>query len=121
MAANGIKREVLVRAGSIAVRARLLDTPVADRIWQALPIYAAADRQEGRVAFPVLLQGSVPAEDAPLAHGAFAVDAERSTILIAWRPATSARAHVWALALDDVAPLAGLRNGDRLALLEADS
>ena len=34
-------REVLIRAGQVAIRARLFDTPTADRIWSALPIYGA--------------------------------------------------------------------------------
>ena len=39
---EGAMREILIRAGTVAIRARLLDTPTAERIWAALPIYAEA-------------------------------------------------------------------------------
>ena len=35
-------REVVISAGKVSVRARLLDTPTAERIWAALPIHASA-------------------------------------------------------------------------------
>ena len=35
-------REILIRAGKVAIRARLLKTPTAERIWAALPIRAQA-------------------------------------------------------------------------------
>ena len=35
-------REILIRAGKVAIRARLLETPTAERIWAALPIHAQA-------------------------------------------------------------------------------
>ena len=35
-------REILIQAGKVAIRARLLETPTAERIWAALPIYAEA-------------------------------------------------------------------------------
>ena len=122
MARNRIKREILIHAGVVAVRARLLDMPIADRIWQALPIYATVETRQGLLAFAVSLQGVVPGEDATVAQGAFAVDAEGSTVLIPCGPMYAPiRGRVWAFALDDVGPLADLQCGDRVALLEADS
>ncbi len=35
-------REILIRAGEVEIRVRLLDTPTANRIWQALPVYSKA-------------------------------------------------------------------------------
>src|SRR5262245_51713392 len=35
---NAAAREVVITAGRIAVRAKLLDTMTADRIWAALPL-----------------------------------------------------------------------------------
>ncbi len=35
-------REIVIRAGNVEIRARLLETPTAERIWAALPIYASA-------------------------------------------------------------------------------
>jgi uncharacterized protein len=124
MARALIKREILVRAGAIAVRARLLDTPSADRIWRGLPIYAAAEMREGTLVLPLPLAGplEVAQPAAPLATGAFALSAARDGIVIICGSATPPiQGHAWALALDDVAPLAELECGDRVALLEADS
>jgi hypothetical protein len=35
-------REIVIQAGNVAIRARLLETPTAEQIWAALPIYASA-------------------------------------------------------------------------------
>ena len=45
-------REIVIRAGQVAIRARLLETPTADRIWEALPIYASANTWGREVYFP---------------------------------------------------------------------
>ncbi len=37
------KREILIRAGTVAIRARLNETPTADRVWATLPIYSTAE------------------------------------------------------------------------------
>ena len=37
------RREIFIHAGRVVVRARLLDTPTAGRIWQTLPIYSTAE------------------------------------------------------------------------------
>jgi hypothetical protein len=124
MAANRIKREILIRAGSIAVRARLLGTPTADRMWQMLPIYTTAEMWSGAL----VLQAPVSTEThcretRSLALGAIAVCATGHRILIACGPALDelVSCSVWAWTLDDVRTLAGVRSGDRVALLEADS
>jgi hypothetical protein len=124
MAANRIKREILIRAGSIAVRARLLDTPTADRMWQMLPIYTTAEMRGGALA----LQAHVPIDThcgvtRRLEQGEIAICAAEHRVLIACRPASDefASCTVWALALDDVTALSGVCTGDRVALLEADS
>ena len=44
-------REVVIRAGEVTVRARLLDTPTAERIWAALPIYGSAQTWGAEVYF----------------------------------------------------------------------
>ena len=54
-------REILIRAGQVAIRARLLDTPTADRIWQALPIYASAQVWGDEVYFSVPVEAETEA------------------------------------------------------------
>jgi len=44
-------RRVLIRAGRVSIRAELLDTPTAERIWAALPIYSTAETWGGAVHF----------------------------------------------------------------------
>ena len=69
-------RKIVIRAGAVAIRARLLDTPTAERIWAALPIEAAArtwgeeiyfDAPVTSAAFPAphLLAGNSNAERQP--------------------------------------------------------
>ena len=50
-------REMVIKAGDVSVRARLLDTPTAERIWQALPIIASARTWGAEVYF-----------EAPISH-----------------------------------------------------
>ncbi len=56
-------RQVVIKAGEVAIRARLLDTPAAEHIWNALPIYGAAKTWGKEVYFhaPVFLLTSSPA------------------------------------------------------------
>lgn len=39
----GVAREILIRAGRVAIMARLADTPTAARIWAALPLHSTAE------------------------------------------------------------------------------
>ncbi len=34
-------RQILIKAGKVSIRARLLSTPTADRIWDSLPMHGA--------------------------------------------------------------------------------
>ena len=124
MAANRIKREILIRAGSIAVRARLLDTPTADRMWQMLPIYTTAEMWSGALAFQAPVSIATHCSSTRrLEQGEIAVCAAEHRVLIACGPGSDelVSCSIWALALDDVTALAGVRLGDRVALLEANS
>ena len=58
-------REILIRVADVAIRARLLDTKTADRIWAALPIYATAQTwgQEVYFATPVAVATEAGARD----------------------------------------------------------
>ena len=116
------RREILIRAGLVALRARLIDTPLADRIWAALPIYAAAEIEGQTLQFAVLI------EIHPAAHacravtaGDVAFSAGRGRMLVAFGAARASAADIWARALDDVAALANVDQGARIAVLEADS
>ena len=57
-------REILIRAGSVAIRARLLDTPTAQRIWSALPIYGKAQTWGSEVYFATAISAEREADAA---------------------------------------------------------
>jgi uncharacterized protein len=124
-------RVFLIRAGPAAIRARLLDTPTADQLWAALPIYATAETWGQALHFhaqtAIRLEASAKSVVSP---GAIAFWPEHDRIVIAWgaTPLSGSRdmrlpspCHIWATALDDVAGLAIVRPGDRVAVLVGES
>ena len=121
-------REVLIRAGVVAVRARLLHNPVADRVWSALlPIYAQAEISHGLVHFslgePIPHANRLP----DLGSGALAYSSELNWMAIGLAPRVVAAAppgslwSPWASMLDDVALLRSVGSGERIAVLLAES
>ncbi len=124
-------REVLIRAGKVAIRARLLDTPTADQIWDALPIYAAAQTWGREMYFktPVCTQREPEAREVVHA-GEIVFWPDGDSIAIGFGPTPISRkgeirlasaCNVWAMALDDVASLKSVYAGERVAVLQADS
>jgi len=126
-----MSRQVLIRAGNVAIRARLLDTPTAERIWNALPIYAAAQTWGREVYFkaPVTTTREPEAREVVDA-GDIAFWPEGDSIAIGFGPTPLSRkgeirlaspCNVWARAIDDVALLKAVYAGERVAVLQADS
>lgn len=124
-------REVLIRAGDVAIRARLRDTPTAQRVWSALPIYASASTWGEEVYFAA----GVSADREPdardvVAPGEIAFWPDGDAIAIGFGPTPvshgdeirlASPCNVWADALDDVRLLSSVRAGARVAVIEADS
>lgn len=124
-------REILIRAGTVALRARLLDTPTADLVWSSLPIYATAQTWGSEVYFstPIRAVREPGARDV-MRPGEIAFWPEGDAIAIGFGPTPVSRGgeirlaapcNVWALALDDVRALNDVEAGDRIAVMEADS
>lgn len=124
-------REILIRSGTVAVRARLLETPTANRVWSALPIYATAETWGDEVYFrtPVQAVRETGACDV-VRPGEIAFWPEGCAIAIGYGPTPisedgeirlAAPCNIWALALDDVRALRAVEAGDRIAVIEADS
>lgn len=124
-------REIVIRAGCVAIRARLLETPTADRVWQALPIYAAAQTWGREVYFsaPVTSELEPGARDVVKA-GEIVFWPDGDAISIGFGPTPLSKSgeirlasacNIFALALDDVAQLKSVYAGERVAVLEADS
>lgn len=123
-------RVIVIRAGSVAIRARLLDTPTAGRVWQALPIYASAQTWGREVYFnaPLASDLEAAAKDV-VAPGEIVFWPEGDAIAIGFGPTPlskngeirlASRCNVFALALDDVQQLKSVHAGERIAVLEAD-
>ncbi len=124
-------REVLIRAGEVAIRARLLETDTADRIWRALPIYARAQTWGDEVYFSTPVQAPVePGARDVVEAGEIAFWPDGDAIAIGFGPTPISRqgeirlaspCNIWAAALDDVKALRSVRVGETIAVIEADS
>ena len=119
-------RKIVIRAGAVAIRARLLDTPTAERIWAALPIESAARTWGEEIYF-----------DAPVTSAA-EPDARvvvKAGDIVFWpdgdaiaTPLSRTRGeirlagpcNVWAEALDDVRQLKAVHPGVAISVHEAD-
>ncbi len=125
------KRDIVIRAGRVVLRARLLETPTAALIWQQLPLYSTAETWGRSVHFKTEVEaGREPDTRAQVQPGDIAFWLEQDRIIIAFGRMPLSKAdelvmpspvNVWATALDDVAALARVQPGERVSVLHADS
>jgi len=124
-------REIVIRAGKVAIRARLLDTPTADRIWRALPIYASAKTWGREVYFQAPLAQHLEADARDVVDkGEIAFWPDGDAISIGFGPTPLSKrgeirlasaCNIWAVALDDVDQLKAVYAGESIEVLEAES
>lgn len=118
-------RLVTIRAGRVSIRARLLDTPTADRIWLALPMFSTAELWgQGEVFFKTTVEsGRERAAKTIIAPGEIVFSPDRDVIGIAFARTPSSRSgelrlwspsNVWAEALDDVSVFRSVRPGEKV-------
>ena len=124
-------RQVLIRAGSAVLRARLLDTPTADRLWQTLPIYSTAETWGEAVHFETHVDtGRERGAKWNVSPGEIAFWSEQDRVIIGFGMTPLSKpgeirlpspCNIWAAALDDVRQLAVVAPGQKIAILEAAS
>jgi hypothetical protein len=122
-------REIVIRAGKVAIRARLLETPTAERIWAALPIHAEAKLWGHEMYFnaPVSSDPEPGAREIVNA-GEIAFWPDGDAIAIGFGPTPVSRrgeirmaspCNIWAMALDDVSRLKAVHAGEGISIVSA--
>ncbi|MGO4683343.1 cyclophilin-like fold protein [Hyphomicrobium sp. 2TAF46] len=125
-------RKIVIQAGGVSIRARLLDTPTAERIWAALPIQSAARTWGEEIYFdaPVSSEAEPDARVVVKAGDiVFWPDGDAISIGFGPTPLSKTRGeirlagpcNVWAQALDDVRLLKSVHPGVAISVSEADA
>jgi hypothetical protein len=125
-------REVVISAGGVTVRARLLDTPTAELIWAALPIRGSARTWGAEVYFdaPVTSAAEPGARDI-IRRGEIVYWPAGDAIAIGFGPTPLSRSkkeirlaglcNVWAEAIDDVRQFKAVHAGEQISIDQAQS
>jgi hypothetical protein len=123
-------REILIRAGKTTIRARLLETPTAERIWNALPIYGSVQTWGKEVYFRTPISHELePDARVVVSKGEIAFWPDGDSIAIGFGPTPiskrgeirfTSKCNVWAVALDDVDQLKSVYPGEEIVVVEAD-
>jgi uncharacterized protein len=131
MRVAGETRQVVIRAGKIVIRARLLNTQTAERIWQQLPIYSTAETWGQSVHFETPVEtGREPTAKQNIKAGEIGFWIEDDRIIVGFGMTPISKSgeirmpspvNIWATAVDDVTALLSVRPGERVSVLAADS
>ena len=119
-------RKIKITAGTVSIRAELLDTPTADAIYANLPIHSEAHTWGDEVYFetPVSVAREADARDV-VEPGELAFWVEGDSIAIGFGRTPVSRGNeirlaaptnIWARALDDVKQLEAVKDGDRVTV-----
>lgn len=124
-------RELVIQIGQVSIRARLLNTPTANEIWNALPFNAKAQTWGREVYFniPVASAREPDARDVvEPGEIAFWPDGDAIAIGFGATPISkngeirlASPCNVWAEALDDVAALLDVHAGEQISVMHAEA
>ena len=122
----GPARHIVIRAGRVTIRARLLDTATANLIFAALPLHSTAETWGQSINFEVPVEtGREPGARATIDAGEIAFWTEDDRIVIGFGPTPlskgaeirlAKRCNVWAIALDPVTPLKSVVAGEKVSV-----
>lgn len=123
-------RRIKITAGSVELKAELLDTPTADAVYNSLPIQSQASTWGEEVYFstPVSVLREADARDVVQAGEiAFWVEGDSIAIGFGRTPISrgdeirlAAPTNIWARAIDDVRRLKAVKAGDRVSVEAID-
>lgn len=124
------RRRILITAGRAKVRAELLDTPTAERVWKALPIYSSAETWGQSIKFETPVETGRERNARQLVEpGDICFLIEDDRVIIVYGPTPISRpgelrlprpSNLWARALDDVRVLNVVRPGEKVSLTPAE-
>jgi len=122
-------RRIVIGAGSVKVRAQLLDTPTADRLWHALPLHSTAEVWGACIHFETPAESGREVNARQLAApGEIYFWVEDDRVVIPFGPTPISRpgevrlprpCNLWARALDDVGVLKSVRPGEKVSITSA--
>jgi hypothetical protein len=122
-------RRIVITAGRVKIRAQLLDTPTADRVWRALPLHSTAETWGQAIHFETPVESGREANARLLSEpGDIYFWVEDDRVVIAFGPTPISRpgevrlprpCNLWAQALDDVGVLKAVRPGERVSVTSA--
>jgi uncharacterized protein len=123
------ERRVLIAAGRVKIRAALLDTPTADRLWRALPLHSTAETWGRSIRFETPVESGRERNAVLLAEpGDICFLVEDDRVIIAFGATPISRpgemrlprpCNLWARAPDDVGVLKAVRPGEKVSLTAA--
>ncbi len=125
----GQERVILIEVGKTRLRAHLLPTPTADRLWVALPLFATAETWGDSVHFELpLAMGRDRTSRLNGTAGELYYWSDDSRILIAFGPTPISRPHeirlprpcnVFGRVVDDVSRLKDVQPGEKVSIRAA--
>jgi hypothetical protein len=120
------KRRVLIKAGRVSIRAELLDTETANRIWTALPLYSTAETWGNSIHFETPVEtGRERGARANSEAGDICFWTEDDRIIIGFGPTPISKSgeirlprpcNIWAKAMDDVTLLKTVVPGEKVSV-----